>query len=330
MMIHPAATRYRPRTTLLAAAPADDATIRLGIVEKRPVSVDRALPPLLIAHGATFSGRIFDLPHAGYSLMEALAANGRTVYALDIRGFGASLVPRVMDRPPDENPPFAGVDQAVHDLAAAIDLVLERQSATALDLAGFSWGAIVAARLAGQNPGKIRRLALYAPLYHSAALSALGPMAKDGSPREAYGLIALDDVLRRWDSGLPGSNPAACRETGIAELLFETVAALDATAIARTPPAFRCPRGPLADLAKISRGEALFDPALLTMTTLVIRGADDTTSTDADCRDLLTQIAAPDKTYEAIAPGSHFLLLECNRKQLYDRLNSFFSTRGPA
>ena len=262
--------------------------------------------------------------------MEALATHRRTVYALDTRGFGSSQVPRIMDRPPGHNPPFAGVDEAVRDLAAAADLVLERQSVPALDLAGFSWGAIVAARFAGQHPGKVRRLALYAPLYRRAALSALGPMAKDGVPREAYGLITADDVVKRWDSGLPGGDPAAYRESGVAELLFKTMAALDTAAMQRTPPAFRCPRGPLADLARIARGQALFDPLALTIPTLILRGADDTTSTDADCRDLLARIASRENTYEVLAPGSHFLLLERNRARLYDRLNSFFSVRGPA
>jgi pimeloyl-ACP methyl ester carboxylesterase len=193
-MIRPAATRYQTETMLLAASPADDPTTRLAIVEKRPVSADRALPPLLIAHGATFSGRIFDLPRAGYSLMESLAVEGRAVYALDIRGFGASLVPRVMDQPPGANSPFAGVDDAMFDLAAAVDLVLERQSVSAVDLAGFSWGAIVAARFAGRYPRKVRRLALYAPLYRQAALAALGPTAKGGVPREAYGLFSLNST----------------------------------------------------------------------------------------------------------------------------------------
>lgn len=330
-MICPAATRYQPAASRLALTPSDDPTLRLGLLEKRPQSINKELPPLLITHGASFSSRVFDLPRAGYSLMDAMAADGRTVYALDVRGFGTSLASRVMDEPPDCNGPFAGLEQAIVDLAAAVEMILTRQSVTTLDLAGFSWGAILAARFAGQSAGRLRRLALYAPLYRRADLSALGRIAKDGVASGAYGLTTLDDVVRRWDSGLPaGSDPAAYREAGIAELLFEAMAALDPEAIGRSPPAFRCPRGPLADLAKIARGETLFDPAALTMPTLIVRGADDTTSTDADCRDLLMQLAAPDKAYESIAPGSHFLLLERNRARLYDRLNAFLAARGPA
>lgn len=331
-MTRPLAARDHVVTSLLSATPSDDAAIRLAIAEMRPLSADPALPPLLIAHGASFPGRVFDLQRPGYSLMEALAADGRRVYALDVRGFGLSRAPGIMELPPGQNPPFATIDQAACDLAAAAETVLSRNAVPALDLAGFSWGAMVAARFAAQFPGRVRRLALYAPIYRQVDLSALGRMAAgaaSGGTSEAYGLITQTDVIGRWDRGLPG-HPAGYREVGIPELLFETIAGLDDRATMHNPPAFRCPRGPLHDLARIARGESLFDPAALSMPALVLRGADDTTSTDNDCRDLLTRIAAADKSYEAIAPGSHFLLLEINRTRLYDRLNAFFEARGPA
>lgn len=325
------ATRHRFVTSVLPATPADDPAIRLAIAEKLPATLDSRLPPLLIAHGASFPGRVFDLPRPGYSLMDALAADGRRVYALDVRGFGLSRAPGIMDLPPGRNPPFAHLEEAACDLAAAVDTVLARNDVPALDLAGFSWGAMVAARFAAHFPERVRRLALYAPIYRQIDLSALGRMAAgavNGTP-EAYGLITQADVIGRWDRGLPG-DPAKYREAGLPELLFETIAALDDRAATRIPPAFRCPRGPLHDLTRIAGGENLYDPAALSMPVLILRGADDTTSTDADCRDLLARIASAEKSYEAIVPGSHFLLLEKNRSRLYDRLNGFFGARGPA
>jgi len=56
----------------------------------------------------------------------------------------------------------------------------------------------------------------------------------------------------------------------------------------------------------------------------MLRGADDTTSTDSDCRRLLARIASPMKDYRVIAPGSHFLCIERNRAKLYVT----FSSRG--
>ena len=50
------------------------------------------------------------------------------------------------------------------------------------------------------------------------------------------------------------------REDGIAELVFETLAALDPRAPSQMPRAFRCPNGALADLVEVFNGRPLYDP----------------------------------------------------------------------
>src|SRR5262249_15124045 len=151
--------------TRLLRTRAAGCAIELAILEKLPVRRDASLPPLLLLHGATFGARLFDLPRPGYSLMTRLATRGRPVYALDVRGFGSSLGGRAMEEAPACNPPFAGVDEAIDDVAAAVELILSRQQLARLDLLGFSWGAVLASRFAGCRPDKIMRFGLYAPLY---------------------------------------------------------------------------------------------------------------------------------------------------------------------
>ena len=306
-------------------------SIEIGILEKRSLALDLRLPPMLLLHGATFGARLFDLPRAGYSLMTALASKRRAVYALDIRGFGTSLGGAAMEEPPSRNPPFAGLDEAIEDIAAAVDVIVRDQSAPGLDLVGFSWGAIAAARYAGDNPDKIVRLALYAPLYAEINATWLARMAgsQDSAHRPetpgAYRLVTLDGVIRRWDADLPTADASIYREDGIAALVFETLAALDPRSSSRLPPAFRCPNGPLADIARICQGQPLYDPAKLTMPTLLVRGDDDTTSTHSAAVRLLGEIASPQKQYCVVAPGSHFLCIERNRTKLYGHLNDFFA-----
>jgi pimeloyl-ACP methyl ester carboxylesterase len=318
--------------------------IEIGILEKRSSPLDMRLPPMLLLHGATFGARLFDLPRVGYSLMAALASQGRCVYALDIRGFGTSLGGAAMEEAASQNPPFAGVDEAIEDIAAAVDVIARRQPPPypppqagegqgrgAVDLVGFSWGAVAAARYAGDNPEKVVRLALYAPLYAEINATWLARVA--GSPDSdhrpamlgAYRLVTLDSVIRRWDADLPTANSSVYREDGIAELVFETLAALDPRSSSRLPPAFRCPNGPLADIARICAGQPLYDPAKLTMPTLLVRGDDDTTSTHSAAVRLLGEIASPQKRYCVVAPGSHFLCVERNRAKLYEHLNDFFA-----
>ncbi len=311
-------------------------SIEIGILEKRPSALDVRLPPMLLIHGATFGARLFDLPRPGYSLMAVLASGGRSVYALDIRGFGTSLGGAAMEEPPSRNPPFAGVAEAIEDIAAAVDVIMRRQVAPGLDLVGFSWGAVAAARYAGDNPKKIVRLALYAPLQaeiNATWLAGIAGSQDSGRLPEtlgAYRLVTLDGLIRRWDADLPAANPSAYREDGIAELVFETLAALDPHSSSRLPPAFRCPNGPLADIARICQGQPLYDPAKLTMPTLLVRGDDDTTSTHSGAVRLLGEIASPRKRYCVVAPGSHFLCIERNRAKLYEHLNDFFAPIRPS
>jgi pimeloyl-ACP methyl ester carboxylesterase len=323
-------------TRLLRIRPPDGGSVPLGILEKRTQRLDERLPPVLLLHGATFGQALFDLPRAGYSLMGELAIKGRAVYALDIRGYGNSLGGAVMDEPPDRNAPFAGVDAAIDDIDAAVDFVLERQGVAAVDLIGFSWGSITAARYAGAHPQKIARLALYAPLYGEVNI---GWLDRISDPRDrlrlastfgAYRLITLADLVGRRNGELPTSDPEFYREAGIPELVFEAFAALDPLADSRAPPAFRCPNGALGDLIRVFNRQPIYDPEKLTMPTLLLRGADDTTSTASDCIGLLARIASPMKDYRVIAPGSHFLCIERNRAKLYDQLNQFLSPDQPA
>lgn len=316
-------------TRLLRIPAPGNGPIPLGILERRARTTDARLPPVLLLHGATYGAAMLDLPRESYSLMAELARAGRAVYALDIRGYGNSPGGAIMEQPAAQNPPFAASDEAVADIAVAVDFILGREAVAALDLVGFSWGTITAGCYAGEHPEKIARLVLYAPLYGEKNSAWLDRIA---DPRDrsrlaltfgAYRPVALADVIGRWDSELPNNNPALYREDGIAELVFETLAALDPLSETRAPRAFRCPNGALADMITVFNGQPVYNPAKLTMQVLLLRGAEDITSTDSDALRLLSQIAAPDKDYRVIAPGSHFLCIEKNRSRLYAEFDCF-------
>jgi pimeloyl-ACP methyl ester carboxylesterase len=303
--------------------------ISLGILEKRAARTDPRLPPVLLVHGATIGATLFDLPLPSYSLMSRLAGAGRAVYAVDIRGFGHSLNGKVMAAPPDAHLPFPPLSEAVSDIGAAVELIREREAAPAVDLVGFSWGTVTCARYAGEHPERVARLVLYAPLYAEVNALWLNRIADPDDHNRlargigAYRLITHGHLIARWNSDLPTDDPSLYREGGVPEVLFETLAALDPGTRLNGAPAFRCPAGALADLLTVFNGRPLFDPQKLTMPTLLVRGSDDTTSTDTDARRLLSALSASEKQYSVVRPGSHFLLLEKNRSTLYEQLNVF-------
>lgn len=315
------------RLHMIAAPDADD--LRLGILERRGDELDPNLAPALLIHGATLGAKLFDLPLAGYSLMAELARPGRAVYAVDIRGYGNSLNGAEMDAPPDGRAPFARIADALKDIHTAVTFVCERERAPAVDLIGFSWGTVTAASYASRNPGRVCRLVLYAPLYGEQNPAWLSWIADPNDRYRvnpsigAYRWITLADFTRRWDEDLGGGDPSQFRDAGMPNLIFDTLTALDPVGRKQIPPAFRSPTGALADLVSVFNGRPLYDPAKLTMPTLLLRGAGDTTSTDTDTRRLLAAIQSAKKQYCVINPGSHFLCVERNRGQLYEQLNRF-------
>ena len=104
--------------------PASDPGIQLYVRNKHPAgketfSSDRIL---LYVHGATYpSETMFDLPVAGASMMDVLAAHGWDVWLLDVRGYGRSTRPPEMDKPAADNKPIVDTATAVRDVGSVVD-----------------------------------------------------------------------------------------------------------------------------------------------------------------------------------------------------------------
>jgi pimeloyl-ACP methyl ester carboxylesterase len=248
-----------------------------------------------------------------------------------VRGYGLSLNGRVMDAPPDANPPFGTLEHAVLDIGAAVDFIMARENAADVDMIGSSWGTITAAVYATRYPQNVARLVLSAPLYAERNEAWLERIANPADRRKlhprfgAYRLLTLEELTLRWTGDLEGEDPASYREPNIAEAIFSALSAADPRALSHRPPALRIPNGALVDLVAVFNGQPLYDPSKLTMPILIIRGAGDTTSTDSDARNLLSRVASREKKYHVVSPGSHFLCVERNRHQWYDPIRHFLA-----
>ncbi|MGE0552031.1 MAG: alpha/beta fold hydrolase [Gemmatimonadales bacterium] len=101
-------------------------------------------PPTVVLHGGPGAHHDYLLP--GFDLL----ATGRELIYYDQRGGGRSPVMREVD---------VGWREQVEDLEALRALWgLER-----LDLAGYSWGGLLAMLYATEHPGRVARLALVSP-----------------------------------------------------------------------------------------------------------------------------------------------------------------------
>ena len=133
---------------------ASDPGIRLFV---REVSASRATShvPILLIHGARIPGiASFDLPVAGGSLAADLATSGFDAYVMDVRGYGRSTRPAEMDGQPNAHPPSVRSNEAVRDIASAVDWIEHREHVSAVALFGWATGAQWAGYYASHYPEK--------------------------------------------------------------------------------------------------------------------------------------------------------------------------------
>ena len=202
---------------------AQDPGIQIFVRNKRPADMNAFLPErtLVFVHGATYPAHTaFDLKLGGFSWMDYIASRGYDVYLLDLRGYGKSTRPKEMDEDPKANPPIVRGDTAVKDIGSVVDFVLRRRNIPRVNLMGWSWGTVLMATYATQNPEKVERLVLYAPgwIRTTPSLVQAGP-----GPTPAYRTVAKDQAKTRWLTGVADDKKADLIPTG----WFETWA--DAT-----------------------------------------------------------------------------------------------------
>ncbi|MDR1126042.1 MAG: alpha/beta hydrolase [Deltaproteobacteria bacterium] len=134
---------------------------------------------ILFAHTMTFSSHQHDLNVKDYSLARRLAKAGYCVWALDSAGYGRSQ--QVSDGYVTDSAYCA------QDFAAAMDYILKETGLASIDIAGWSYGTVIAGTYAGKNPGKVRTLILLAPIANGLGQVEVAPFKENppaGAPED--------------------------------------------------------------------------------------------------------------------------------------------------
>ncbi|MEM7490255.1 MAG: alpha/beta hydrolase [Pseudomonadota bacterium] len=268
---------------------------------------DLARPPVLLVHGATYASPLYDLGVPDRSWLAALAEAGFAAYALDVRGYGRSVMPETPDRP------FARMDEAGPDIGDAMAWIAERHGRTPA-LIGGSWGSITTAAWAAGG-GRAAALVLYAPIFAARNQGWIDLLSKGGRLRD-WGptrRVTLEGTRARWDAEIPEG--ADWREEAVLRDLWAQ--SLADQGHAPDAAAFEAPNGTFLDLWDAMNGRALYDPGKVRCPTLLLRGGADPTSTRADATALLDRLAAPERRYVEIANGAHFVSAERRAPQVF-------------
>jgi pimeloyl-ACP methyl ester carboxylesterase len=286
---------------------------------------------VLFVHGATVpSGIAFDLSLGGESWMNYIAKAGYDVWFVDVRGYGRSTRPAAMDQPPQANPPFATTEEAVRDVSAAVDYILQARSVPRLNLIGWSWGTVTMAWYTSRNNAKVDKLVLYAPIWIRQTPSQIqaGP-----GPLGAYRTVAMSAARERWLAGVAPEKQKDLIPPGWFEAYADATLKSDPGGMARNPPVLRAPNGVLADgqrywAAPGGQAKMPYSAADIRVPTLLIKAEWDLDTPAYMAQTLFPLLTGtPYKRYVELGEGTHFVVMEKNRMSLFREVQLFLDER---
>ena len=304
--------------------PSSDAGIQLYVRNKHPQGVRKfaADKILLYVHGATYpSETAFDLRLNGLSWMDYIAQRGYDVYLVDLRGYGRSTRPPEMDHPAEHGEPVVRTATGVKDVGSAVEFILKRRGVQKISLLGWSWGTSLMGWYTAQNNDKVHKLVLYAPQWIRNAPA----MTDSGGKLGAYRSVSRDAAKGRWLTGVPENKKADLIPAGWFEAWADATFATDPVGAKQTPPVLRAPNGVVADGREFwGAGKALYDPAQIRVPTFLAHAEWDADLPSYMLHAYFAKLTnAPYKRYVEIGEGTHTVIMEKNRMQLFQAVQQF-------
>ena len=317
-------TTTRPTQTWTLPATAHDPALHLRC-QPAPHSARGAA---LYVHGATFPSALavffrFD----GRSWADALNDAGFDAWGFDFAGYGESQRYPAMAQDAQAAPPLGRADAAQRQLASVVDAVRKLTAPTLpLHLIAHSWGSIAAMRCAAEDRGdRLASLTLFGPVVRR---DDGAQTAANSGPWPAWRTLNVWEQYRRFIADVPRAEPPVLLDRHI-EAWSRAYLATDPSAAERDPPAVRVPAGPMADIAQLWSGHALYDASRIRVPTLLVRGAWDSVCDDRDAARLLHDFGDAATARDCVlAKGTHLMHLETGRIPLQRAVNEFLLARG--
>jgi pimeloyl-ACP methyl ester carboxylesterase len=276
---------------------------------------------VLFVHGATYPAETaFDLQLDGFSWMDYIARRGFDVYLMDLRGYSRSTRPPEMSQPADKNSPVVDTDTAIRDVSAVVDSILARRHVSRVNLIGWSWGTMIMAGYTSKNNDKVEKLILYAPLW-------LGSVTTISISKNlpAYRSVSMSAAKNRWLSGVADDKKKDLIPEGWFEKWAATTQATDPEGAAMTPPVLRAPNGVLQDIRDYwMAGKPYYDPTNIKVPVMLVNAEWDADTPLVMSQGLFEKITnAPYKRRIIIGEGTHTVIMERNRMQLFREVQLF-------
>jgi pimeloyl-ACP methyl ester carboxylesterase len=303
---------------------ASDPGIQLYVRNKRPEGMSTFTPDriLLFVHGATYPAETaFDLQLAGLSWMDYIAQRGYDVYLMDVRGYGRSTRPPEMRQPAAENRPIVHTEVAVRDFGTVVDHIIARRRVSKINLMAWSWGTVIAGAYTAHNNERVERLVLFAPLWLQQVPS---PVPVD-TLLGAYRTVTMKAARQRWLAGVATDKQKELIPSGWFEAWWSANLEADPVGARQNPSVVRAPNGVLDDARRYWGADTRpYDPSKIHVPVLLVHAEWDADTPAYMSQALFARLTGvPLKRYVVIGEGTHTVMMERNRMQLFREVQLF-------
>jgi pimeloyl-ACP methyl ester carboxylesterase len=284
---------------------------------------------ILYGHGATYPAEsAFDLPLDGLSWMEYIAKAGYDVWLVDLRGYGHSDRPEEMEEPASAHEPLMRTQAAVEDVGSAVRHILKTRDVEKLSLIGWSWGTTIMGMYTAGHNEKVVKLVLYAPQW----LRTEPSLTDNGGPLGAYRVVSIDEAKTRWLKGVAQDKRNALIPAGWFEQWAAATFMTDPWGSQQEPKKLRAPNGTVADSRDFwTSGKPRYDPSEIKVPTLIVHAEWDADLPSPMSHAVFARLTnVPWKRFVEIGEGTHTVLMEKNRMQLFREVQLFLDESGPS
>ncbi|MCW7762562.1 alpha/beta hydrolase [Photorhabdus luminescens] len=268
--------------------------IKLSLLRAGPFKA----PQILMLHGVTYSSSsVFHLSVPGYSIEEyslilQLAKVGIGCWALDFAGYGLS------DTSPNQK--HETIEDYVDQVSIAIKLIYQQTGQRPI-VAGWSWGAQVASKLAEKESNNISGLVFWGGLWGGTGQAS--HIRNLSLPSKSRRINTAEHASA--DFKTPSAFDKVVKNAFIIEALFVD------------------PSSPTTGVRETINNIPLHEPSHINAPTLVIHGELDPVSGTQDTIDYVSNLGTFQTRYLVIPESDHNVQFNHNRYQLYEALAEF-------
>jgi pimeloyl-ACP methyl ester carboxylesterase len=213
-----------------------------------------------------------------------------------------------------------------------VDFILKRRGARKINLLGWSWGTIVTAAYATAHGDRVASLVLHAPVwcggqceFDAGRVASLTAAHAKSAERASVVESSAAAARKRFQSGAPEDRRDELMPAAWFEAWSAAVLATDPVGAKQTPPVIHVPPGVSQDLADYwDASHSYYDPKSITAPTLVIVAEWDALTPPGPSRSLFDAlINSSGRRFVEIKEGTHIVMLEMSRKQLFGDVQQF-------